>query len=92
MLKNIYLKTLRDARLGILLWGSVLALIAGIDLVLISHIYDHQRAGIEAIKAAMQSGELAAHNILRRIEGRATKPFRYRNKGDLATIGSVLDG
>jgi len=37
--------------------------------------------------AAMQSGELAAHNILRRIEGRATKPFRYRNKGDLATIG-----
>src|SRR5205823_5091429 len=40
--------------------GSVLSLIAGIDLVLISHIYDHQRAGIEAIKAAVQSGELSA--------------------------------
>lgn len=39
--------------------GSVLALIAGIDLVLISHIYDHQLAGIEAIKAAVQSGELS---------------------------------
>jgi NADH dehydrogenase len=37
--------------------------------------------------AAMQSGRHAAINILRLIEGRSTKPFRYRNKGDLATIG-----
>ncbi|MEX2155156.1 MAG: NAD(P)/FAD-dependent oxidoreductase [Gemmatimonadaceae bacterium] len=37
--------------------------------------------------AAMQSGPHAAHNILRRIEGRTTVAFRYRNKGDLATIG-----
>lgn len=37
--------------------------------------------------AAMQSGPHAARNILRLIEGRVTKPFRYRNKGDLATIG-----
>lgn len=37
--------------------------------------------------AAMQSGPQAARNILRLIEGRMTKPFRYRNKGDLATIG-----
>jgi NADH:ubiquinone reductase (H+-translocating) len=37
--------------------------------------------------AAMQSGPHAAHNILRLIEGRMTLPFRYRNKGDLATIG-----
>jgi NADH:ubiquinone reductase (H+-translocating) len=37
--------------------------------------------------AAMQSGPHAAHNILRLIEGRTTTPFRYRNKGDLATIG-----
>jgi len=37
--------------------------------------------------AAMQSGPHAARNILRMIEGRVTKPFRYRNKGDLATIG-----
>jgi len=35
----------------------------------------------------MQSGEHAARNILRLIEGRGTTPFRYRNKGDLATIG-----
>jgi NADH dehydrogenase len=37
--------------------------------------------------AAMQSGPHAAHNILRRIEGRSPVAFRYRNKGDLATIG-----
>jgi NADH dehydrogenase len=37
--------------------------------------------------AAMQSGPRAARNIIRLIEGRTTKPFRYRNKGDLATIG-----
>ena len=37
--------------------------------------------------AAMQSGPHAARNILRLIEGRVTRPFRYRNKGDLATIG-----
>lgn len=37
--------------------------------------------------AAMQSGPHAAKNIIRRSEGRTTTPFRYRNKGDLATIG-----
>jgi NADH:ubiquinone reductase (H+-translocating) len=37
--------------------------------------------------AAMQSGPHAAHNILRRLERRDTRAFRYRNKGDLATIG-----
>jgi NADH:ubiquinone reductase (H+-translocating) len=38
-------------------------------------------------QGAIQSGQRAARNILRRIEGRDTVPFRYRNKGDLATIG-----
>lgn len=37
--------------------------------------------------AAMQSGKHAARNIIRLIDGRMTTPFRYRNKGDLATIG-----
>jgi NADH dehydrogenase len=37
--------------------------------------------------AAIQSGPRAAKNILLRIERRDTVPFRYRNKGDLATIG-----
>jgi NADH dehydrogenase len=37
--------------------------------------------------AAIQSGPRAAKNILRRIAREPTKPFRYVNKGDLATIG-----
>jgi NADH dehydrogenase len=37
--------------------------------------------------AAMQMGAHAAHNIERLVERRMTRPFRYRNKGDLATIG-----
>ena len=37
--------------------------------------------------AAMQSGPRAAKNILRLIARRETVPFRYRNKGDVATIG-----
>jgi len=37
--------------------------------------------------AAMQSGELVAANILRRVAGEATQPFHYRDKGTMATIG-----
>ena len=36
---------------------------------------------------AMQQGEHAARNILRHIEGQALQPFRYRDKGAMATIG-----
>ena len=37
--------------------------------------------------AAMQMGAHAAHNIRRMLEHRERRPFVYRNKGDLATIG-----
>lgn len=37
--------------------------------------------------AAIQSGTHAARNVMRLAERRRTVPFRYRNKGDLATIG-----
>ena len=37
--------------------------------------------------AANQAGDAAAQNILRVLQGQAPEPFRYRNKGDLATIG-----
>jgi len=36
---------------------------------------------------AKQMGRAAAANILARIAGRATQPFRYRDYGNLATIG-----
>lgn len=37
--------------------------------------------------AAKQMGRAAAANLLRRLEGRPTLPFRYRDYGNLATIG-----
>jgi len=36
---------------------------------------------------ALQSGEHAGETIARRIAGKATKPFAYRDKGTMATIG-----
>ena len=38
-------------------------------------------------QGAIQSGAHAARNIIRLADGRLTRPFRYWNKGDLATIG-----
>jgi NADH dehydrogenase len=38
-------------------------------------------------QVAMQQGAWAAGNILRQIAGRAMLPFRYRDLGNLATIG-----
>jgi len=37
--------------------------------------------------AAMQEGRHAARSIRRRLAGNATRPFHYRDKGTLATIG-----
>ncbi len=37
--------------------------------------------------AAKQMGKAAAANILRRMQGAATKPFHYQDYGNLATIG-----
>jgi NADH dehydrogenase len=37
--------------------------------------------------AAMQAGRSAASNIRRTLDGRPRQPFRYRDKGMLATIG-----
>jgi NADH dehydrogenase len=37
--------------------------------------------------AAMQMGTAAARNVLRLIDGQPTRPFKYWNKGNLATIG-----
>jgi NADH dehydrogenase len=37
--------------------------------------------------AAKQMGRHAARNILEKISGKETQPFRYRDYGQLATIG-----
>jgi NADH dehydrogenase len=36
---------------------------------------------------AIQQGRAAAANVLRRLAGEPTRPFRYRDKGTMATIG-----
>jgi NADH dehydrogenase len=36
---------------------------------------------------AIQGGRAAARNILRRVRGEATEPFRYKDLGTMATIG-----
>lgn len=36
---------------------------------------------------AIQQGRHAADNVLRRLRGRPTRPFRYRDRGTMATIG-----
>ena len=47
-----------------------------------------ERAGpAPAGSVALQSGEHAGEVIARRIAGKATKPFRYRDKGTMAMIG-----
>ena len=38
-------------------------------------------------QGAMQGGASVAANIRRTLAGRERRPFRYRNKGDMATIG-----
>lgn len=37
-------------------------------------------------EVAMQSGAHASHSIVRRLEGKPTKPFKYRDLGTLAVI------
>jgi NADH dehydrogenase len=37
--------------------------------------------------AAIQMGRTAGRNVRRLVTGKPTRPFRYRNKGELATIG-----
>lgn len=43
--------------------GTVLAVEAGVDIVLISHRYDHQVAGIEALLKAVESGRISEERI-----------------------------
>lgn len=53
-----------------------------------SHLAGHSPRPVPGVSpAAKQMGRLAAANILRRLAGQATEAFRYRDYGNLATIG-----
>ncbi len=48
---------------------------------------DADRVCPQLAQVAIQSGRHAARQILRRLDDRPTQPFRYRDKGIMATIG-----
>jgi NADH dehydrogenase len=53
-----------------------------------SHLAGHAPRPVPGVSpAAKQMGRTAAANILRRLAGQATQAFRYRDYGNLATIG-----
>jgi NADH dehydrogenase len=45
------------------------------------------RSHPQVAQVAIQSGQHAAHEVVRRINRQPTKPFVYKNKGNMATIG-----
>ena len=73
--------------------GAVLALKAGVDLVLISHRYDRQRAGLDSALAAVKAGEItedqirqAAERVLRLKQQHLS--WDTPNQAGLTTVGS----
>lgn len=49
---------------------------------------DHHGRWLPGVaQVAIQQGRTAAANVQRRLQGEPTHPFRYRNRGNLATIG-----
>jgi NADH dehydrogenase len=48
---------------------------------------DADRICPQVAQVAIQSGKHAARQVLARLDGRPTEPFRYKDKGIMATIG-----
>jgi len=53
----------------------------------LAHLPDHQPPVPGVAPAAKQMGRHAARNIIAALAGRPARPFRYRDYGQLATIG-----
>lgn len=45
------------------------------------------RSHPQVAQVAIQSGQHAAREVVRHLEGRSSTPFAYKNKGNMATIG-----
>ena len=66
-------------------WAAVMALQAGVDLVLVSHQYTRQRGSIEAIQVAVQSHELSAQAVQRAAEHVLKLKARHLSWNDIPT-------
>src|SRR6266702_895864 len=69
--------------------AAVMALRAGIDLVLVSHEYTRQRASIEAIQASIQSHELNAEVVRQAADHVLRLKGRYLSWNDIVTSTTV---
>jgi beta-N-acetylhexosaminidase len=69
--------------------AAVMALQAGIDLVLVSHLYTRQRGSIEAIQAALQAQELSSRIIQKAAEHVLSLKARYLSWHDLPAPRTV---
>jgi NADH:ubiquinone reductase (H+-translocating) len=59
------------------------------DMITIRH-RDRESAPLPGVApAAMQQGRYAGRVVRQRLEGRNSRPFRYHDKGNLATIGKA---
>jgi NADH dehydrogenase len=58
-------------------------------MITIRHRDDAPAALPGVAPAAMQQGRYAARVVRRRLQGRSSRPFRYLDKGNLATIGKA---
>jgi NADH dehydrogenase len=55
------------------------------DMCVFTHQTGAPLAGVAPV--AIQQGRRAADNVVRRLSGQPTRPFRYRDRGSMATIG-----
>lgn len=72
--------------------GTVLAFQANNDLLLISHRYDRQLVGIEALKAAVEAGEISPEQIRQSAERVLNLKERLLTQGPsqpFATVGNI---
>jgi beta-N-acetylhexosaminidase len=70
--------------------GAVLAQQAGNDLILISHRYDRQLAGIEAIKAAVREGAISPAQIQQSVERILQLKERLNNQEQTSQDGDIV--
>ena len=71
--------------------GTVLAQQAGNDLILISHLFERQLAGIEALKSAVQTGEIAPEQIRQATERVLALKARLQSRAEQQTAEQTLD-